>query len=166
MLEVDASMQGTLAFRDPVNLRINGNFEGNLNTKGNLMVGESAKVRADIVGESIVIAGTVTGNISAAKELKLISPASVVGDIKTPVLSIEEGAVIEGNIKMQFKEGRGGIAGKALMTADELANYLEVDISVVNEWVSNGKLPAVKEGNSWRFDRLKIDEWVSSEKIR
>ena len=45
-LDVDASMQGSLIFKDPVNLKINGRFEGTLNTKGNLMIGEHATVNA------------------------------------------------------------------------------------------------------------------------
>jgi len=103
VLDVDASMQGSLAFKDPVNLRINGRFEGTLNTQGNLMIGERAAVNADITGDSIVVAGKVNGNINALKELKLIAPACVVGDIQTPLLSIAEGAIFEGNSKMLAK---------------------------------------------------------------
>ncbi|MFA6610525.1 MAG: polymer-forming cytoskeletal protein, partial [Candidatus Omnitrophota bacterium] len=55
ILDVDAAMQGSLIFKDPVNLRINGRFEGLLNTKGNLMIGEAAAVNADITGDSIII---------------------------------------------------------------------------------------------------------------
>src|SRR3990167_4687279 len=91
LLDVDASMLGSLIFKDPVNLRINGRFEGTLNTKGNLMIGEHASVNADITGDSIVIAGKVNGNVNALKELKLISPGCVVGDIRTPLLSVAEG---------------------------------------------------------------------------
>ena len=40
VLEVDASMTGTLTFKDPVNLRINGRFDGTLDTKGSLTIGE------------------------------------------------------------------------------------------------------------------------------
>ena len=36
ILDVDARMQGTVVFKDPVNLRINGSFEGKLDTRGNL----------------------------------------------------------------------------------------------------------------------------------
>ena len=73
ILDVDASMQGTLAFRDPVNLRINGNFEGKLDTKGSLTIGDNASVRADIKGEEIMIGGKVVGNILAEKELKILN---------------------------------------------------------------------------------------------
>ena len=165
VLDVDASMQGTLMFKDPVNLRINGRFEGTLNTKGNLMIGEHSVVDADVTGESIVIAGKVNGNILATKELKLISPACVVGDIRTPLLSVAEGAVLEGNCKMLSS---GDVAGRRsnLMTPDEVAKYLEVEPSLVSEWANLGKLPAVKDGQNFKFDRVRIDEWVAAGKIK
>ncbi len=166
MLEVDAAMQGSLVFRDPVNLRINGRFEGTLNTKGNLMIGENAVVNADITGDSIVVAGKVNGNVRALKELKLISPACVVGDIQTPLLSVAEGAILEGNCNMLTKSKAEGASRYNLMTIEELAKYLEVDMGMISEWVNTGKLPGMKEGDSWRFDRTKIDEWVSLGKIK
>ncbi|MDP2913022.1 MAG: polymer-forming cytoskeletal protein [Candidatus Omnitrophota bacterium] len=166
LLDVDASMQGSLVFKDPVNLRINGRFEGTLNTKGNLMLGEHATVNADITGDSIVIAGKVTGNIHALKELKLISPACVVGDITTPLLSVAEGAILEGMCRMLSKTNSEAGAKADVMTADELSKYLEVDSSVIIEWVNLGKLPAMKEGDTWRFDRARVDEWVAEGKIK
>ena len=81
VLDVDATMQGTLTFRDPVNLRINGSFEGSLDTKGSLTIGQNAVVKAGIKGESIVVAGRVYGDIIAEKELKLIPPARVTGSV-------------------------------------------------------------------------------------
>ena len=166
VLDVDAAMQGSLVFKDPVNLKINGRFEGTLNTKGNLMIGENAVVNADITGDSIVIAGKVNGNIHAIKELKLISPACVVGDIKTPLLSVAEGAILEGNCGMLGKSKEAPGSRYNMMTMDELAKYLEVDMGMISEWVNNGKLPGFKEGDSWKFDRMKIDEWVSLGKIK
>lgn len=166
VLDVDAAMQGSLIFKDPVNLKINGRFEGTLNTKGNLMIGENAVVNADIMGESIVIAGKVNGTVRALKEMKLISPACVTGDITTPLLSIAEGAVFDGVSHMLSKSKAEGNARLGVMTTEELAKYLEVDMAMVSEWVNTGKLPGIKEGDSWRFERAKIDEWVASGKIR
>jgi excisionase family DNA binding protein len=163
VLDVDASMQGPLVFKDSVNLKISGTFEGVLNTKGNLMIGEEAVVNADITGESIIIAGKVNGNINALKELKLISPARVVGDIKSPLLSIAEGATFDGSCRMLA--GAKGTE-QALMTPEELAKYLEVDMNLVHEWANSGKLPGTKEGDSWKFDRSRIEEWVASGKIK
>jgi excisionase family DNA binding protein len=167
VLDVDASMQGTLTFKDAVNLRISGGFEGNLNTKGNLMIGEAASVDADIVGESIIIAGKVKGNVVALKELKLISPAVVIGDIRTPLLSVAEGAVLDGRCIMLSKERREEAAAKnASMSAEDLAKYLEVDTSLVYDWANSGKLPGTRDGSSWRFDRRRVEEWVAAEKIK
>lgn len=166
ILDVDASMQGTLTFKESVNLRISGRFEGSLNTKGNLMIGEHAVVNADIIGESIVIAGKVNGNVNAMKEIKLISPACVVGDIKTPLLSVAEGAILEGTCHMLSKARQETKGGEHTMTPEQLAEYLEVDTSVVLEWANSGKLPGMKDGSSWRFDRVRIDEWVATEKIK
>ena len=166
VLDVDASMQGSLIFKDPVNLKISGRFEGTLNTKGSLMIGENAVVNADISGESIVVAGKVTGNINAIKELKLISPACVIGEIRTPLLSIAEGAVFEGTSKMLAKSKNDFNLRPSVMTSEELAKYLEVEASMIVEWVNSGKLPAMKEGDSWKFDRIKVDEWIATEKIK
>lgn len=163
VLDVDASMQGTLVFKDSVNLKINGRFEGVLNTKGSLMIGETAVVNADITGESIVIAGNVNGNITALKSLKIIAPGRVKGDIKTPILSIAEGAVFDGNSKM-FAQTTDYVDN--IMSAEDLARYLEIDMNLVREWADSGRLPGVRDGASWKFERSKIDEWVAQGKIK
>jgi len=163
ILDVDASMQGTLSFNDPVNLRVNGKFDGKLNTKGSLLIGANAKVNADIVGEHVTIAGNVTGNLKARNELRLISPAVVVGNIETPVLSIAEGAILNGNIKMPG--AKNADIAKQMLSIDEVADYLEIDKNLVTEWADNGRLPGVKDGKSWRFDRAIVDTWVTNEKI-
>jgi len=49
---------------------------------------------------------------------------------------------------------------------DELAKYLEVDLSLINEWAISGKVPAIKDGDSWKFERKSIDEWIAAGKIR
>jgi excisionase family DNA binding protein len=166
VLDVDAAMQGSLIFKDPVNLRINGRFEGVLNTKGNLMIGEHSVVDADIVGESIVIAGKVNGTVHALKDLKLIAPACVTGNVKTPLLSVAEGAILEGNCKMLSLSAGEMSARAILMTQEELAKYLEVDQSLVSEWANIGRLPSIKDGSSFKFDRVRIDEWVAAGKIK
>ncbi|MBL7157361.1 MAG: polymer-forming cytoskeletal protein [Candidatus Omnitrophica bacterium] len=165
VLEVDASMQGTLTFKDPVNLRINGKFEGKLLTKGILMVGEHAVVNADIGGDIITVAGRVNGDIKASKELNLIAPAFIVGDIKTPALRIAQGAIIEGYCNMISDKKDGGPVSD-MLTIDQVAKFLEVDKNVVTEWADTGKLPAVKDGSRWSFERSKIEEWLTSEKIK
>jgi len=154
-LDVDASMQGTLSFKDPVNLRINGKFEGNLETRGNLTVSSSAEVHADIVGDNIIIGGRTKGRITAKERLTLLPSAIVEGDIYPAKLNVAEGAVFEGRCSMLHD----------FLNTDELAKYLEVDLSSIMEWANAGKVPGHKEGSDWKFERKAIDSWVASGKI-
>jgi len=160
-LEVDASMTGTLSFKDPVNLQINGQFEGNLDTKGNLAIGEKAQIKATIHGELISIAGDVEGTVTASKRLELLHTAHMVGKVTTPKLVVHEGATLHGTCEMLQAR-----AESQWMTLEELARYLEVDTSTVLEWAQGGRLPAQREGTQWRFDRRRVEEWVAQEKIR
>ena len=154
-LDVDASMQGTMSFKDPVNLRINGRFEGNLETRGNLTIGQTAVVTADITGDNIVVAGRVKGHIIARELLTLLPTAIVEGQINPVKLNIDEGAILEGTCVMLHD----------MLNSEELARYLEVDLDSILEWATAGKVPGQKEGTEWRFQRKAIDEWLASGKI-
>ena len=48
---------------------------------------------------------------------------------------------------------------------DELAKYLEVELPLITEWASTGKVPALKDGESWKFERKAIDEWLAAGRI-
>jgi excisionase family DNA binding protein len=154
-LDVDASMQGTLSFKDPVNLRINGRFEGNLETRGSLTIGQTAIVSADIVGDNIIIGGRIKGRVIAKETLTLLPTAIVEGDIFPTKLNVTEGAILEGKCSML----------RDFLNAEELARYLEVDLNSITDWANSGKVPGHKEGNEWKFERKAIDSWVASGKI-
>lgn len=47
-----------------------------------------------------------------------------------------------------------------LMTVEDVAEYLRVKPSTVYEWAANSKLPGVKVGRLWRFERSEIERWV------
>ncbi|NQT07074.1 MAG: polymer-forming cytoskeletal protein [Candidatus Omnitrophica bacterium] len=166
ILDVDASMQGNMIFRDPVNLRINGTFEGALITKGNLTIGENATVKADIKGEFITVAGNVIGDIEASRNLKIVPPAKVVGNVKTPVFSIAEGSVFEGKCHMLRGKDDKALSNKNVLTVDEVARYLEVDTSLILTWAREGKLPGSKDKDTWKFERATLDSWIANEKIK
>ena len=160
-LEVDASMTGSLSFKDPVNLQINGQFEGTLDTKGILSIGEKAHVKATIRGELISIAGSVEGTITAVNRLELLPTARVVGKIVAPELVVQQGAVFHGTCEM-LQEA----PSTQWINLEELASYLEVEPGTVVEWAQTGRLPAQREGNQWRFDRKQVEAWIAQEKIR
>lgn len=150
ILDVNAAMQGSLVFSDPVNLRINGTFEGNLTVKGSLTIGKNAKVKADIIGETIIINGTVKGTIKATQILKLESTAHVVGDIEVSRLSIEDGAIFDGKCKMFDSK----------ISLKELSEYLSVEEKKIKEWVESGQIPVEQEGGKLMFDRKEVETWV------
>ena len=159
-MEVDASMTGSLAFKDPVNLQINGRFEGTLDAKGNLSIGEKAQVKATIKGEAVSIGGIVNGTISATSRVELLSTARVTGKVSSPRVIMHDGAILHGTLEM----ASGG--GDQPMTIEELARYLEVDAETVVQWAQGGRLPAQRDGNEWRFNRAKIEEWLAHERVK
>ena len=108
----------------------------------------------------------MVGNITAQKEIRISPPGEVIGDIRTPVLEVNVGAIFQGNCHMGADAKSSTPSRRETLTADELARYLEVETSSVLEWAERGKIPAIREGNLWKFDRVKIDEWVTNEKIK
>ena len=165
ILDVDASMQGTIAFKDPVNLRINGSFEGKLDTRGNLTIGENAKVKAAIYGDRIIIAGKVTGDIHATQSISVIAPAVIQGNVITPRLSVTEGAMLEGQVSM-LGVNPAGAAPDVSLTLKDVAQYLEVEAKVVEEWANKKKIPARFESGDWIFSKSAVDRWIQEENTR
>jgi cytoskeletal protein CcmA (bactofilin family) len=79
-------------------LKIDGKFEGEIKTDDELVVGEKGKVKTDIRARSVVIAGTVIGNIYAEQEVRLLETAKVLGNIVAPAVSIQRGVVAQGHV--------------------------------------------------------------------
>lgn len=81
------------------NIRLDGIFTGTLEITGNVLVGENAKIDADIDAKNVSIAGAVRGNVTGNK-VQLLRSARVWGDITATTITTEEGAFIEGKINM------------------------------------------------------------------
>ena len=81
-------------------LRIDGKFEGEIRTDEELVVGETGRVKTNIEAKSVVVAGTVIGNITARDEIKLLETAKVLGDIVAPAISIQRGVILQGSMKI------------------------------------------------------------------
>jgi len=97
-----AEFTGKLVFNGSV--RIDGDFKGDIFGNGSLVIGEGASVEADIRVDSALISGEVRGQLDAKKRLKLYSTGRVIGDVNTPLFSIDEGAFFEGNCQMTRNE--------------------------------------------------------------
>ena len=77
-------------------IRIDGKFEGDINTTGNIIVGDNAIITAQVTALNATIAGTVYGNIDISEKLELLPSARMYGDIKVGVLTINAGATFKG----------------------------------------------------------------------
>lgn len=92
-------------------LRIDGTLNGNLNTKGKVVIGPTGRVNGEVICKNSEVSGTVEGKITVHQLLILKVSSKIFGDIVTAKLSIEPGAIFSGNCKMNDNESNAG-AGK------------------------------------------------------
>ena len=83
------------------NLKILGTCDGEIEVEGNVDVHEAAVIRGTLKAPSIRFSGSGEGDIAAGSKLVLKRTAVVRGSITTPLISVEEGAVFDGQIKMK-----------------------------------------------------------------
>lgn len=95
-------IEGKMGFEETV--RIEGNFKGEINAMGVLVVGEGGYVEGNIKVDSAIITGEVNGVLEAATRVEMRSPGKVIGTIITPNLIIGEGVIFEGNCLMKKKD--------------------------------------------------------------
>ena len=81
-------------------LRVEGHFKGTIKVVGDIIVGPSGVVEADVEADNIVIQGQITGNVLARKQLEIQSSGQLLGDCKAQSIDIREGARFEGRSSM------------------------------------------------------------------
>lgn len=163
VVEISAQMQGSLTFKDPINLKINGQFTGSLETKGTLSIGSAATIIANITGENIIVAGKIEGDVVASKMLTLMPTTVLKGNITTPKLNIVEGAIFQGKCKMLDGDEK---SSEDLLNIDEVAKYLEIDLNEIEDLAVSGKIPGTRSGDNWKFERAQIDHWAASGRVK
>jgi len=94
-------------FKSDGGIRIDGVFEGIVETAGNVIIGEEARVMADITARNVSVAGVVKGNINATGRLEILSTGKVLGDIAVASFLIDEGGIFRGQSVMQGEEPKG-----------------------------------------------------------
>jgi len=107
-IDQGSEFEGKLSFKDTV--RIDGRFRGEISSENTLIVGESGEIEADINSRVVAISGSVIGNVVANTKVVVHKTGRVEGNIETKSLVVEEGATIEGEIKM----GKAGGSLKAI----------------------------------------------------
>lgn len=101
-----SKVAGKLTFEGTV--RIEGQVEGEVSAQDTLIIGESAVVNAQISGNTIIITGKVTGDITARKRVEIRAPGKLFGNVTTPCLTIQEGVIFEGHCSMGGGEAAKG----------------------------------------------------------
>lgn len=101
-------------------VRIDGAFEGVVETAGNLIVGEHARVAAEITARNVTVGGVVKGNIDANGCLEILSTGVVYGDVTVDAVMIDEGGQFHGASRMR------SLAHPALAAPED--DELDVDL--------------------------------------
>ena len=94
----DLEIRGTIRFKTSVMLK--GVFDGEIFSEGLLVIGSTAKVTATISTKTLVSHGEITGDVLAGEQVVLRETSTHTGDIKTPYIMIESGAVFNGTCTM------------------------------------------------------------------
>ncbi|MFA5420582.1 MAG: polymer-forming cytoskeletal protein [Patescibacteria group bacterium] len=85
-------------FESNGNIIINGSLEGDIKTKGAVLVGEKSKINANIAAEEMIVKGKINGNLTIGGYLAIGGSAIITGDIECSQISIDKGAEIKGEL--------------------------------------------------------------------
>jgi cytoskeletal protein CcmA (bactofilin family) len=105
-LDSHTKINGKLSFEGPA--QIDGQIEGEIVARADLVIGQSALVTAKIEVASVVVAGTVSGEITATQRIEIRPSAKISGNLAAPRIVMHEGAVFDGHCAMKPEEPREG----------------------------------------------------------
>jgi len=91
-------------------IRIEGQLIGDIDCSGDVIIGEKGRVRSNITAREVVLAGHLSGNVTARGKLTITATGSLSGNIAAAVFTIEEGGVFQGTSRMEVKSSHQGDA--------------------------------------------------------
>jgi len=100
-------------------LYIDGDVQGSIELQHRLTIGPNGKIRATVKAREVVVHGTIQGNVQASDKIILREKASLVGDIKTAGIVIEDGAYFKGSIDITRMESTPKAAAKPVVEQPE-----------------------------------------------
>ena len=98
LLAKDVDFKGVVNFDGTV--RVDGRVEGEIHTTGTLIVGEHAVITGIVSAGVLMNSGRINGTITAVEKIQILKPGVLVGDIRTPLIAIEEGSHFHGMCDM------------------------------------------------------------------
>ena len=81
-------------------VRIDGRLDGDIQTKGQVIIGEDGLVQGTITAGTVISSGRIKAKVMADERVQLMKTATLIGEVLTPVLIIEEGAKLQGVMDM------------------------------------------------------------------
>ena len=96
--------KGIVSFDGTV--RVDGRVEGEIHTTGTLIVGEHAVIKGVVSAGVLMNSGKINGTITANEKIQILKPGILVGDIRTPLIAIEEGSHFHGMCDMGATQWR------------------------------------------------------------
>ena len=81
-------------------VRIDGRLDGDIQTKGQVIIGEDGVVQGTITAGTVISSGRIKAKVMADERVQLMRTATLIGEVLTPVLIIEEGAKLQGVMDM------------------------------------------------------------------
>jgi cytoskeletal protein CcmA (bactofilin family) len=81
-------------------VRIDGRLDGDIQTKGHVIIGEDGLVQGTITAGTVISSGRIKAKVMADERVQLMKTATLIGEVLTPVLIIEEGAKLQGVMDM------------------------------------------------------------------
>jgi len=101
---IGASMTIKGDIRTREELLVDGEVEGSMESQSLLTVGPNGKVRANIKAREVIIYGSVRGNVEVTEKISIRELGSLIGDIKSAGISIDDGAYFKGSIDITRPE--------------------------------------------------------------
>lgn len=95
---IGASIKVKGNFNGQGNVIIEGKLDGSLKTAANLLIGEKAKVTANVEAKEAIINGEIQGNLKVKNYLSIGKTAKIVGDVECGEISISRGALVKGQM--------------------------------------------------------------------
>lgn len=97
-------IEGTISGQD--HIQLHGDYSGELELEAGVFIEPTARVRGQLKAKHITIGGDFDGDLTAAERIEVLDTATVKGNLQTPVISVRQGSVFEGNVQMSDKKAK------------------------------------------------------------
>jgi tetratricopeptide (TPR) repeat protein len=147
-------MNGVLKFQGA--LRFDGLFQGEIKTSDTLIVGNNGKIEAKVSTGSLFNMGEIIGDIKALEKISIYNDSHITGNIDTPVLKAEEGAVFMGNCHMPYNPPKSK-SSKNNGDSEDPVKALLSEFEVSNQASTSGEKEDISESSFFSdvYEKLK-----------